>query len=25
LTDETLGELDGILDYVTEKIRTGVS
>ena len=25
LTDETLDELDGVLDYVTEKIRTGVS
>ena len=25
LTDETLEELDGVLDYVTEKIRTGVS
>lgn len=24
LTDETLSELDGVLEYVTEKIRTGV-
>lgn len=25
LTEETLSELDGVLEYVTEKIRTGVS
>ena len=25
LTDEALSELDGVLEYVTEKIRTGIS
>ena len=25
LTEETLSELDGVLEYVTEKIRTGIS